>query len=77
MLSLWTRPTIPFKLECEAPNKKQEILSEIQKTIDGANGDKLVARAAIATGFWILLLVCISNCLLFGCLGVTNTCGLD
>ena len=33
MLGFYTRPTIPFKLECEAMNKKQKLISEISENI--------------------------------------------
>ena len=47
MLSLWTRPTLPFKLECETPNIKQEIITEIQETTIELNGETDVVYPAI------------------------------
>ena len=64
MLSLWTRPTIPFKLECESPNIKHDILQEIQKTTKSMNGDTEVAWTAIFFAIWTLTILCCSN----GCL---------
>ena len=38
MFSLWTRPTIPFKLECESGTIKQDIASQISESIQIING---------------------------------------
>ena len=32
LLNLYARPTIPFKLECEEPNQREKIVTEIQST---------------------------------------------
>ena len=77
MLSLWTRPTIPFKLECEKPNIKQEIVSEIQKTTLDINGDTSIAYTAIAATNLILFFLGISNCCLLCCSAKLATDGKD
>ena len=38
MFSLWTRPTIPFKLECESEFIKQDIASQISKIVQIIDG---------------------------------------
>ena len=43
LFSLWSRPTIPFKLECEYPNAKQDIISKIYEEAGGMNADSRIA----------------------------------
>ena len=38
MFSLWTRPTIPFKLQCESETIKQDIASKISEYSQITNG---------------------------------------
>ena len=42
LLSFYTRPTIPFNLECEVPNYKQNLVSEISSTMILLNGDNML-----------------------------------
>ena len=39
MFSLWTRPTIPFKLECETVNIKQDLASQIYEIVNTMSED--------------------------------------
>ena len=70
MLSLWTRPTIPFKLECESATIKQDITSQISKVVEVMNGDnrdKIEYRYKLNTFFFVAVFV--SN-LVFGAIGL-------
>ena len=51
MFSLWARPTIPFKLECEHLNAKQDIISEIKDTVLNLNTDSDITSTAY---YWAL-----------------------
>ena len=56
MFSLWTRPTIPFKLECESGTIKQDIASQISESIQIING--VEEHAFIANlGFLIAMFI--------------------
>ena len=44
LFSLWSRPTIPFKLECEYPNAKQDIISKIYEVAGGMNANSNIAQ---------------------------------
>ena len=55
MFSLWTRPIIPFKLECEHLNAKENIVSEIQDTVLYLNGDSSITLTSYGYAFQALL----------------------
>ena len=40
MFSLWTRPTIPFKLQCETDTIKQDIASQISSITYAMSQDR-------------------------------------
>ena len=70
MFSLWTRPTIPFKLECESGTIKQDITSQISKVVEimrGDNSEKIDLRHSGNIAFFGVLFV--SN-FVFGGIGL-------
>ena len=60
MFKLYTRPTIPFKLECESPNSRQNLASMISSTVTLHNNHDI----EIVTGaFWITFVVLAGSCI--------------
>ena len=74
MLDFYTRPTIPFELECESEGYKKNLATEISSTakeIDGMSFARLSASTSgIGMGF---LVACISHCLFF-CTAFAKNC---
>ena len=77
MFSLWTRPTIPFKLECESRTIKQDITSQISKVVEimrEDNSEKIAERHMWHVAFFLALFL--SNVVLGGIGGcILSRCG--
>ena len=65
MFSLWARPTIPFKLECEHLNAKQDIISEIKDTVLNLNTDSDITSTAYLFALQVLVFLCASSLLIY------------
>ena len=62
MYNFYTRPTIPFKLECESGDSRKELVSAISDTVEIVEKDyiDITSRA-----FFLTLLILVISCFTF------------
>ena len=75
LFSLWSRPTIPFKLECEYPNAKQDMISKIYESAGGMNPNENILREGYINAIFVLGYLIIAQLSMVFILGCARVCG--
>ena len=63
LYNFYTRPTIPFRLECETPNARKELVSGISEAVSIIDKDPIEMTSG---AFWFTFLILIIACFTLG-----------